>query len=538
VLAADLTAGARCGANSKQCGPSSKCFARPSHYVGMNVWRRQQAVSQPSVLPQTGDNNEAAVIEPYAFDRNFRGDTEPAILALKGEGYHVDVLKNTVLTDEPKVTIDTFFQKINHAAVVVVDTHGVEVAPLIEVYETEKARDAAWNGYMHKGWKSNELYKTRSHHDTDYDIGIRGLGFAKKYHGASSFVYFSACFSSAIGGDMRAHGARQFFGYSTSVPISQGTKDFKEFWSLLDGSQYEGRADGIPPRVTNVALSVCTEHSLCTDAVLFGKPMVLAPSVDLVQPTGDLTAGDDFTVTIGFNAQMRQNPPSSILDVSGCGVQAGDAGKWGNAIRFSRGYGIADKGTLSVSVLSGSGKAESATNKSALDGNVSYDTPKKGDGPVRPNGDPYTFQLTCKPKPTPTVAPTKTPAVLEPTSTPTAAPLPPLLQSGVGGTYYVFGGKYLNMNIRIITPYWNGKIYRFACPVPASGGDANNPEPPGWSISTGSNSFTASTTSNPLTGNSIFQFETPSLPSGPLTCQAFDGQGNPLGAFVLQQTAP
>ncbi len=191
------------------------------------------ALAEPGNL--TPDNSKALIVEPFAYEfpDDKVGDNAKGVL----EHHHYTITRMTAAKDgkagtPPSVTLDKVrveFEKGYGA--VVISSHGGSSGVLLESYETEAARDAAYDALIVAGYKAEEIFKG------SLDSGSEGIGFTlkgiKKYFkNANAIVYNASCCGQAL----TDWPCREYLYYEGTVGDTHASSDALFFWRRMDGN--------------------------------------------------------------------------------------------------------------------------------------------------------------------------------------------------------------------------------------------------------------------------------------------------------------
>jgi hypothetical protein len=208
--------------------------------------------------------------------------------------------------------------------------------------------------------------------------GIRALFEGSKI----DFVDAIACHSLAF---TPGFNARVTFGYRNIACAHQSIVDAETLFNRLFGD------DGPTTRTSSAAFDA---KGFGPDFDMEGRdvPVVFSPAVTSVSPRDGsaLTPGTSSHITVTFDTTMRQS--TGLVDAQGCGVKMRH-GHWTDDHTYAFDLDVPKKanGTAFLTVKAVDGVAGPPGASVELDGN------RDPDGTIGqvPNGDSYTWKLTC-----------------------------------------------------------------------------------------------------------------------------------------------
>jgi hypothetical protein len=394
-------------------------------------------VSQATAGVVTPGHSTAVVIAPFSFDVAFQGadnkpDVQPAVNALKGEGYDVKVFAPTSIGGAGSPTVQDFVDS-SDKGVLVISSHGACVSPrcsyngiVLQVFKTEAEADAAKKLLLDNHWTDDEVkigeVSVKTEKDAPlkavYDLDVTTDGIKKHWKSKGAFVYLMSCCGFSLESAFKSVGAAAVFGYKEESTKASAT-DASLFWRDMDGTRHGGATVGKLSRQSTTAYDELKAINTIGDPTITRDPaVVLAPSVGSVKYTSsekDLSQGAELNVKITFDTPMNTNTdPPRLLTVKGCGSDLRGVGSpsWSTDglsiknIMIHTEPSSAESHELTLTV---SGEKTTSLNGQKLDGNQN---PKPQSAAaandasaVAPVGDNFVWTLDCGKTAPPPVCP-------------------------------------------------------------------------------------------------------------------------------------
>jgi hypothetical protein len=414
----------------------------------------------PTVVPH---NNVAATYNVFGADQADSALISLLSTQLKKEGYQVTSYADTTegAGGHGGATLANFVGMAKRASVIIIIAHGddnsgsrsapcerQEPAPLscpapadsprgiavvpkpltlvptlqVEWYPTWQAEQRAYNSYIAQGYNRSWLFdphvvyppkpptlatllpwrpgdlpqllpsgKYTFAYGARPWLGITAAGIAHFFKGRNvDLVDNLACRSMALA---PSFDAKSYFGHATPACPQREYEDEPTLFNRLIGQA------GVPARSTTAAMAL--GGFLDPNFQLAAKqPVVLSPAVESVDPldTARVAAGRKTTLTVKFDAVMDTKSANDIVTASGCGGTLGNA-RWRGKDTLTVDLTVPKKPpntTATLTMHHDKAHAPGDGDNQLLDGNTN---PPSSTGYL-PNGDDYTWTLSCDASPT------------------------------------------------------------------------------------------------------------------------------------------